>query len=138
MTNLISKFMGLKTGLKGLVAAGVLGLVPTAVMANPHDDFRADFRFGLHGPVVDVRPAPVYEDREVRVWVEPIYRTVVDQHVWVPDRYEYRDVVSYWHGFRHVHTERVLVEAGHYQDVTHQELMTPGHWETHIEHVRVR
>ena len=139
MTSLITKLMGSKAALKGLLAAGVLGVVPTAAMAAPHDDFHVDFRFGSHGPVVDVRhvPPPVYEDREVRVWVEPVYRTVCER-VWVPDRFEDRNVVQYWHGFRRVHTERVLVEAGHYQDVNHQEIVTPGHWETHIEHVRVR
>jgi hypothetical protein len=34
--------------------------------------------------------------------------------------------------------ERVLVQPGHYEDVQRQECVTPGHWETHLERVRVR
>jgi len=137
MLSMISK-LGSKAGLKGLLAAGVMGIVPTAAFAAPHDDVRVDFRFGPHGPTIDVRHVePVYENREVRVWVDPVYRTVCD-HVWVPDRFEDRQVVSYWRGRRQVHVERVLVQAGHYEDVERQEVVTPGHWETHLERVRVR
>jgi len=138
MFSLISCVLGSKAGLKGLMAAGVLGMVPAVATAAPHDDVRVDFRFGPRGPYVDVRHVePVYEIREVRVWVDPVYRTVCD-HVWVPDRFEDRQVVSYWHGFRRVHIERVLVQQGHYEDVQRHECVTPGHWETHIDRVRVR
>ncbi|HEY8746786.1 MAG TPA: hypothetical protein VIM11_02350 [Tepidisphaeraceae bacterium] len=139
MTSLISKLMGSKAGLKGVIGAAVLGLAPTAALANPHDDGRIDFRFGWHGPSIEIHRASelVYQDREVRVWIDPVYRTVCER-VWVADRYEYRDVVHYWHGMRRIHTEQVLVESGHYQDVNHQEVVTPGHWETHIDRVRVR
>ena len=138
MFSLISKVLGSKAGLKGLVAAGVMGMVPAVASAGWHDDVHVDFRLGPHGPYVDVRHVePVYLDREVRVWVDPVYRTVCDR-VWAPDRFEDRQLVSYWHGWRHVRTERVLVQAGHYEDVQRQECVTPGHWETHIERVRVR
>ena len=138
MISLISKLMGSKAGLKGLVAAGVLGIAPTAAFAGHRDDVHVDFRFTPHGPTIDIRhDEPVFENREVRVWVDPVYRTVCDR-VWVPDRFEDRDVVHYWHGMRRVSVERVLVEPGHYQDVQRQEVVTPGHYETHIERVRVR
>jgi hypothetical protein len=138
MLNGISKLVNAKAGLKGLLAAGVLGVIPTAAMAAPHDDVHVDFRFGPHGPSIDVRHVePVYETREVRVWVDPVYRTVCD-HVWVPDRFEDREVVHRWRGRRQVYVERVLVQPGHYEDVQRQECVTPGHWETHLERVRVR
>ncbi len=138
MLNAISKLVNAKAGLKGLLAAGVLGVIPTAAMAAPHDDVHVDFRFGPHGPSIDVRHVePVYETREVRVWVDPVYRTVCD-HVWVPDRFEDREVVHHWRGRRQVYVERVLVQPGHYEDVQRQECVTPGHWETHVERVRVR
>jgi len=138
MLSVISKLTGSKTALKGLLAAGVMAIVPTAAMATPHDDVHVDFRFGSHGPSIDVRhEEPVFETREVRVWVDPVYRTVVDR-VWVPDRFEDRDVVHYWHGLRRVRLEHVLIQPGHFEDVQRQECVTPGHWETHLERVRVR
>jgi hypothetical protein len=140
MKNLISMLVSSSAAVKGTIGAAVLGLASTAAVAAPHDnDARVDFRFGWHGPVIDIRraPEPSYRDREVRVWVEPVYRTVCER-VWVADRFESRDVVNYWRGLRRIHTEQVLVEPAHYQDVQHQEVVTPGHWETHYEHVRVR
>ena len=138
MLSVISKLMGSKAGLKGLLAAGVMGIIPTAAMAAPHDDVHVDFRFGPHGPSIDIRHVePVYETREVRVWVDPVYRTVCD-HVWVPDRFEDREVVRYWRGFRRVWVERVLIQPGHFEDVQREECVTPGHWEVHLERVRVR
>jgi hypothetical protein len=87
-------------------------------------------------PVVITAPAPVYETREVRVWVDPVYRTVCER-VWVPDQVEYRDVVHHGYHRQWIERERVLVTPGHFEDVTRQELVTPGHWETHFEQVRV-
>jgi hypothetical protein len=127
MLSLIKKFGVVKS----LVAATAIGALPTAALAH-HVDFLG---IGVDVPYVHIHH-PVYEDREVRVWIDPVYRTTYDR-VWVPDRYEYRDVVSYHHGWRHFDRERVLVEPGHYEDVAHQEVVAPGHWETHIEHVRV-
>lgn len=141
MKAVISKLLGsfVPLGLKGMVVASAIGLAPAAAFAGHHDDFRIDVHIGPRGPLFgwyDDRPR-YYEDRDVRVWVEPVYRTVCDR-VWCPDRYEDRDVVEYYRGYRRVIRERVLVERGHYQDVPRQELVVPGHWETHIEHVRVR
>lgn len=106
---------------------------------------------------------PEYVTREVRVWVPPVYRTVVDrkwvepvyrtetERVWVPDRYEEREVISRHRGHRHVRIERVLVEPGHYklcerrvlvcegrwETCERQELVCAGHYETRLERVRV-
>jgi hypothetical protein len=139
MFSLFTKLMGSKAGLKGLVAAGVLGIAPTAAFAGHRDDVHVDFRFGPHGPSIDFRHVEPerYENREVRVWVEPVYRTVCDR-VWVPDRFEDREVVRYWRGRRRVSVERVLCEPGHYQEVQRQECVTPGHYETHLERVCVQ
>jgi hypothetical protein len=140
MKSLISKLMGTSAGLKGMVLASAIGMAPAAAFAGHHDDVRFDLRFGLRPPIIAVTPllpAPVYQDREVRVWVEPVYRTAID-HVWIADQYEFRDVVHFHHGWRHVYQERVLVAPAHYEDVQRQELVTPGHWETRIERVRVQ
>jgi hypothetical protein len=141
MKAIVSKLLGsfAPSGLKGMLVASAIGLAPTAAFAGHHDDFRIDLRIGSRGPAVEwreLRPR-YYEDREVRVWVDPVYRTVCD-HVWVPDRFEFRDVVEYHHGYRHIVRERVLVDRCHYQDVPRQELVCAGHWETHIERVPVR
>lgn len=122
-----------KIGLKSALAVASLGVLPTAAFAHDHDRFRFDIHVDNRG--IAIAPVPVYENREVRVWVDPVYRTVCD-HVWVPDRFEWRDVAYGYHG-RRVYHERVLVEPGHYEDVQRQEIVTPGHWETHIERVRI-
>jgi hypothetical protein len=106
---------------------------------------------------------PEYERREVRVWVPPVYRTVVDrrwvepvyrtefERVWVPERCEDREV-SYWErGRRCTRVERVVVEPGHYEsrerrvcvsegpweNCERQELVSAGHYETRVERVKV-
>lgn len=105
---------------------------------------------------VDVRAGgnlcqpPVVVDQTQQVWVEPVYRTVVDriwvapayqitcdkvwvepviqkqvQRVWVLERRELREV---HHGFGRVTREWVVTPA-HYEDVTHDVIVTPGHYE---------
>lgn len=150
------------TVLGGLLAAAAIGAIPTAALADRHDVqdrghdrvSRDDDRHGRErgdqdnrsrgGFRLDIeihnRPSiervPAYEDREVRVWVEPVYRTVTNR-VWVADRYETREVDRYDHGRRERWEERVLVEPAHYEDVCRQELVCEGHWETHMERVAV-
>ena len=154
------------TALKGLLVAAALGASPAAVMAHDHD-YRVDLGFRGGHPrveIVDVAPQPtVYEDRPVQVWVEPTYQTVADRQwvapeyrtvvdrVWVPARFEDRNVERWAYGHRVVEHRRVLVQDGHFEDVTReelvteghwqdvqrQELVTPGHYETRIEHVAV-
>ena len=130
MTSLFSKL-----GVKSVLTATTLGLLPTAAFARHHDGVRLDVQLPIP-PVVIAAPAPVYETREVRVWVEPVYRSVC-QRVWVPDQFEFRDVVHQGYHHRWIERERVLVTPGHFEDVTHQEVVTPGHWESHLEQVRV-
>ena len=126
-----------KLGVKTILAASTLGVLPTAAFARHHDDVRLDLRLGIPSVIVTTpAPAPVYETREVRVWVEPVYRSVCDRD-WVPDQVEYRDVVHHGYHRRWIERERVLVTPGHFEDMTHQDLVTPGHWETHFEQVRV-
>jgi hypothetical protein len=144
-------------GMKGVIAAGLLGLSPTAALAHDHDrGFQFDIHLPLRAEVYIPAPPPV-ERREERVWVEPVYQTVSDRQwiepvyqtvvdrVWVPEHREDRDFVRYG---RVVHRERIFV-PGHYEDLPHQvlaceghwqqverqELLSPGHWETRIEAV---
>jgi hypothetical protein len=153
-------------GMKSILAAAVLGLSPAAALAGHHEDFRVDFDFRHGRPHIDIYrvpppPAPPVGNREVRVWVEPVYQTVTDRQwvpaeyrtvvdrVWVPDRFEMREYPRWDHGRRVIFRERVLVAPGHYEDAPRQELVcdghyedvqrqvlvTPGHWETRIEPV---
>ena len=106
---------------------------------------------------------PEYRERETRVWMPAVYRTVVDrkwvepvyrvetERVWMPAQYEERDVHYYERGRLCTRIERVLVSDGHFE--THdrqvcvsegrwdtcerQELVCEGHYETHLERVRV-
>jgi hypothetical protein len=164
-TNVLNAFAA-PAGLKGLLAAAVLGVAPTAALAR-HPDFHVDFDFRQgrpHVEIVAVRPPPpVYEDRQVRAWVEPVYRTVterqwiapeyrtVSDRVWCPAQFEVRDVERWVHARPRIERARVLVQPGHFedvtrqevvceghwQDVTRQELVVPGHYETRIERVAV-
>ena len=153
-------------GLRAALGAATLGVLPSAALAR-HRDGSLHIGIDIHaGPTIERVPAsppPVYEERQVQVWVEPVYRTVTDrqwvppvyrtvtERVWAPERYEYRDIVRYEGGWRRIYRQRVCVEPGHYQDVQRQELVcaghwdaaerqelvTPGHYETRIERVPV-
>src|ERR1044072_1710055 len=92
------------SGLKGILAAAIVGVLPAMALADHHDQGehrayghdreerrdRDDHRGG--GRVeIDVRAGgyerpPVAVTREARVWVEPVYRTVCDR-VWVEPVY---------------------------------------------------
>ena len=100
-----------------------------------HSSFNLDIRIGAG----DRRPE--YREREVRVWVPAVYRTVVDrrwvepvyridtERVWVPAQYEDREVVYYERGRRCTRIERVLVCDGHYESREHRVCVSEGHWE---------
>ena len=108
--------------------------------SNKHVDVDVNLHIGGHH---HRRYEPCYEERRVRVWCPPVYRTVVEkkwcepvyqtvcEKVWVPDRYEVRQVRRYdprcgWH----VCEERVLVCAGHYETVERRVCVREGHWDT--------
>lgn len=147
---------GLKTGL----AAAAIGVLPAAAMAREHHyrvgigPVHIDVNYG-DGAVIAPPPAPPRGYREVRVWVDPVYRTVTDRqwvapmyrtvidHVWVPPHQEVREEERWRHRERRErvfvpgHYEDVprqeLVAEGHYDEIQRQELVTPGHWETRLE-----
>ena len=74
---------------------------------------------------------PVYRTVTERVWIEPVVRTIPDRK-WVPDRYAWRDVVHYDHyGRRCIRRERVLVEPAHFVDCPRTVEIAPGRWEEH-------
>ena len=112
----------------------------------------------LGGIVVDPCPPPVVvEPQASAVWVEPVYRTVLDRQwvgptyqtvaarVWVPpvtvaaapqrvfvaDRFAWRTVVAYDHrGQPYPSREWVVVVPGHYDDAGEASVVvTPGHYE---------
>jgi hypothetical protein len=108
-----------------------------------HDRKHVDVDFNLHIGGHQRRYEPCYEERRVRVWCPPVYKTVCEKRwvepvyqtvcekVWVPDRYEVRQVRSYdrRHGW-HLCEERVLVCPGHYENVERRVCVREGRWET--------
>ena len=98
---------------------------------------------------VDIRigsrpaPRPEYCERVVKVWVPPVYKTVVDrkwveavyrtecERVWVPPVYEDREVHFIGErGRPRVRIERVLVRDGCFQNRERRVCVSEGHWET--------
>ena len=98
---------------------------------------------------------PVVEERRVKVWVEPVYRTVSDQvwvepvyrsvpqrvwskpvvkidfeREWIPDRYEVRFITRREHGRTVKIKQRVLLEPGRYERRRKEIVVKPGCWET--------
>src|SRR5436305_6821604 len=132
-----------------ILAGATAGVLPSTAKADRHDlNFDIDIRAGQRH--VD---RPVYEDRPVQVWVEPVYRTVVDRHwvepvyrtvaertwcppmtrndcvrVWVPERYEDHRVRRMTPYGAIYSTERVCI-PGHCEDQTRQVVITPGHYD---------
>jgi hypothetical protein len=135
--------------LTGVAAIAGLAAAPSTALADRKDDRdfgrfrdgRIDLRHDDHRHERRVWVEPVYRTVVDRVWIEPIYRIDVDrvwrepivqtvcEKVWCPDRYEYRDVVHYHRGRKVVHRERYLVERGHYKNVERQVVVKPGCWE---------
>jgi hypothetical protein len=171
--NLRSGVKVMNRKLTTLFAAAALTILPAATFAHGHDDDRHDYdrrhdddrRWDATGGIrvgFDLGH-PRIEERTTQVWVEPVYRTVID-HVWcppttqnvttqvlVPDRYEQRDVFHYERGRRFIVRDNILVvpahyedqiqqvvTPGHYDDVQRQELVTPGHYETRIAEIEHR
>ncbi len=145
-----------------LAGAGALSLFGPfslpAAQAHDYDDRRHEDR--RSHVEIDVHLGrdhcePVYQDREVRVWVPPVYRTVCDQRwvepiyrtvcdrrfiepvyqtscetVLVPDVWETREIrrVDRYRGTT-VCSERVLVAPAHYEKRERRVLVSEGRWE---------
>jgi len=102
-----------------------------------HDDnVHVDVGFGQ-------RYEPRCQERQVRVWVEPVYRTVCDrvwvepvvrteyERVWVPAVYEWQEVTRRdFCGRLERVRERVEVSPGHYDERRREVVVRPGHWDT--------
>ena len=108
-------------------------------------DWRRDGRRTDRDEGIDIRIGGSrrrYDAREVRVWVPPVYRTVVDrkwvepvyrtevERVWVPERVEEREVRYRDHGHWHTRIERVVIEPGHFESVERRVCVSEGRWET--------
>ena len=137
------------------LAAGVVGVGMFASPASAdHRDRDGKVRVGVDLNLGGGR-GPRYEERRVKVWVEPTYRTVSDrvwvdptfrvvtdrvwrepevrvnvERVWVPDRYEWRTYYVRRGGARVQVREKVLVERGHFEERENRVVVKPGCWET--------
>lgn len=134
-----------------VLSAALAGIGTVSTAQAHHEDF--DLRIDGHGATIERRhwDAPVYEDRPVQVWVEPVYQTVPGQRVWVEP--VYRTVVDHvWRepvvqdqpvqvwveggyferecrrGEHHGRRERVWIPA-HYETRVQPTIVTPGHYE---------
>jgi hypothetical protein len=151
---------------KWLCAALAAGAIASAALPASADERRdydrgRDRRDGGVRVGVDLnlgggRREPRVEERRVKVWVEPVYRTVtervwveptfrmVSERVWqepvvrvqterfsVPDRYEWRSYYRQDRFGRRVHVrEKVLVERAHFEERQTRVVVKPGCWET--------
>ncbi len=84
---------------------------------------------------------PVYRTVYGRIWREPVYQTITET-VWVPDQYAWVTICTSENGqpvqrqqwvlipaHQETRTRQILVTSGGWTWGTHQELVTPGHWE---------
>jgi hypothetical protein len=170
MSRLCNCVVGFTRGLSArrwlLASAAAVALAAPMTAAaqagDRHDDRRWDDHRDRPRTRVDVdirigepHPEPRYEERQVRVWVpavyrtvvdrrwvEPVYRTVVDRRwvepvyrtecdrVWVPEVWETREV-RYRDGRGWcTRRERVLVTPAHYETRERRVCVTEGRWET--------
>ena len=131
-------------------------LSPVALEVDARTGRRGDDRHDWRDRREARRDEPRYEERRVRVWVPPVYKTVCDrvwvepeyrttydrvwhepvvkterERVWVPARYEDRWVTRVdFRGARVRVCERVCVEPGHYEERRREVVVRPGYWET--------
>ena len=127
-----------------IAAAGAAPLAGTS-LASAHDRDRDRDRHSHLDLGIAVLPAPscqpVYEDREVKVWVPAVYRTVCDhvwvepvcravcERVWVPEVVQTREV-RHRDGYRTwITCEHVVLCPGHFENRDTQQVVTPGHFE---------
>jgi len=156
--------------MKNLLTKSILTLAAGAGIFATPTFAKADHGHAVIGVRIEENCAPrrvwinaVYENRETKVWVEPVYRTecvpvFVNEYfetkidrVWIEPAYEVREVVRFDHGRRCLSRERVLVRAGgwqnverrvcvpaHYRNEDRQVLVTAGHFECRTDQVCVR
>jgi hypothetical protein len=131
------------------LATGAVALAAAPAQAGPRGRYYDRYDHDRHDDHVHVgvdigrRYEPRYEERRVRVWVEPVYRTVCDrvwvepvvrtecERVWVPAVYEWREVTRRdFCGRLERVRERVEVEPGHFEERRREVVVRPGHWDT--------
>jgi hypothetical protein len=171
LINTVAKAVRVPAARKWILASAAAltlggGLMPTTAMADRYDrrDDRHDNRSDRYDRRddqkridVDIRigePRPRFEERTVKVWVPPVYRTERDrkwiepvyrtvcekrwiepvyrdvcEKVWVPARYETREVRYHdGHCFR-TRVERVLLCDGHFEEVHRKVCVSEGRFE---------
>jgi hypothetical protein len=179
MTGLIQKFSG---KLATATVLAVTAFAPAATQADDDgrygDRYGRDYRYGDERRYdrdrgdrysghrhhdrdetkvkvdINLGGRPRYEERRIRNWVPPVYRTVtervwvepvhqtVTERVWVapvyktvyeeieaPARYEVRETVRYRHGRRYVTRERILVEPACTRRIARNVCVSEGRWD---------
>lgn len=122
---------------KPVVASLALLALAMPARADGHFGMSLNISKGGHDRPVAVATHIVVGPR--RVWVAPVYRTVVER-VWVPTvTTSYRDVpVIDRHGnVVSYRREAYTVKSGHWEEVTKQVLIREGYWRVN-KHVGVR
>lgn len=118
----------LKLIAKPMVAGLALLAFAMPARADGHFGLSLDFTKGGHGQPVAVATHVVVAPR--RVWVAPVYKTVIER-VWVPtETVAYRDVpVIDRHGrVVSYRREAYTVQSGHWVERPRQVLVCEGHW----------
>jgi len=129
------------------MAAGLTGMLVMAMPATA-GDFSLNLGVGWGGkhagsvglaignalvrPVMPVQPFAVQPVAVQRVWVAPVYRTVVER-VWVPTvETQYRDVpvIDAFGQVIAYKREAYTVTSGYWQEVAKQVLVQEGYWTT--------
>ena len=73
--------------------------------------------------------APVYQTVTAHVWVEPVTVAAAPERVFVPDQFGWQAVVVRdGYGRRHRDRQWVLVSPAHYEDRATTVVVTPGHY----------
>jgi hypothetical protein len=122
--------MTLGNWVKGSILAAVA--LATPLTAKAHDRVDVAIRVGEPAPCVErgvrIWVEPVYRTVTDRVWVEPVYKTVCE-NVWVPERCEVRETVCFERGHRIIRRDRVIAEPGHFDRVERRVLVAEGHFD---------
>ncbi|HEY8665830.1 MAG TPA: hypothetical protein VIL86_04150 [Tepidisphaeraceae bacterium] len=145
VNKIVQKMISPKLALAAAAGLGAFAL--PAGQANAGGRVDVDIRVGdRHEPRYEERETrvwvePVYRTDCQRVWVQPVYRTVCDRvwvapvtqtvcdRVWIPDRYEDRRVEHYQHGRCVVVIEHCLVERGHWAEQQRQVVVRDGYYQ---------
>jgi len=141
--------------MKRLIPLALFGVVLTAGAASAGETTVVKVVVDQPCPPVRCWVPPVYEHKQVQVWVDAVYRTVPQQtwvppvyrtvyekvcrpavtqtvveRVWIPERWETHTVVRCEGGTTYTTRERVLVCPGRFESRSTEMVVTPARTET--------